>query len=176
NISAHERTAGVYGTVGFELYDQLFLNVSARQDWLSTLPEDDNTVFYPAADLSWQFSKMLKNSTFSSGRLRLGYGQVGRGPDPYLTRQVFFQPNAANTGWGEGWGPGLDVLAYGGGAALSTIAANPDIKPEIKTEMEAGIDLGFFKDRIGLRFTGYRNKTEDLIIQVTVPESSGFTH
>lgn len=169
------RTAGIYGTLGFELFNQVFLNLSGRQDYLSTLPKDNNTVFYPAVDVAWQFSNLLPNNNIlSSGKLRGGYGQVGRGPDPYLTSTDFYIPTAANTGFGEGWGPGLNPLPYGGAFPQSNVAGNPNIKPEIKTEIEGGLDLGFWQDRINLGFTYYDNKTEDLIIQVATPESSGF--
>lgn len=171
------RTTGVYSTLGFEFYDQVYLNLSARQDFLSTLPADDNGVFYPAADVSWQLSRLLPpNSPLSSARVRAGIGQVGRGPDPYLIRQTFAQPTSASTGWGESWSPGIDVNAYGGGFAINTVAANPTIKPEIKTEMEAGLDIGFLKDRIVLGATVYQNNTKDLIIQVATPESSGYVN
>lgn len=175
NYEEKIRTAGLYATLGFELYNQLFVNLSARQDWLSTLPQDNNTVFYPAADAAWQFSRLLSNrNILSSGRVRFGYGQVGRGPDPYITGIDFYSPTAANTGFGEGWGPGVNPIAYGGAFPQNNVAGNPDIKPEIKTEIEAGIDLGFLKDRLNLGFTYYTNETKDLIIQVATPESVGF--
>ncbi|MCO6488122.1 MAG: SusC/RagA family TonB-linked outer membrane protein [Phaeodactylibacter sp.] len=171
-----ERTAGVYATLGFEFYEQVYLNLSARNDWLSTLPVNDNSVFYPAADVAWQFTKLMSNrDILSSGRIRAGYGQVGRGPDPYLTSTDFYAPTAANTGFGEGWGPGVNPGAYGGAFAQSTIAGNPNIKPEIKTEIEGGFDLGFVKDRINLSFTYYDNTTDDLIIAIGQPSSTGFT-
>lgn len=172
-----ERTAGIYATVGLEFYDQVFLNLSARNDWLSTLPTDNNSVFYPAADVAWQFSKILPSrDVLSSGRIRLGYGQVGRGPDPYITSTDFYSPTAANIGFGEGWGPGVNPAAYGGAFALSTTSGNPNIRPEIKTEIEAGFDLGFLRDRFNLAATYYNNQTDDLIIQVPVPNATGFTH
>lgn len=175
NVEEQIRTAGVYGTLGLEFYDQLFLNFSARNDWLSTLPQNDNSVFYPAMDMAWQFTKLVpRNNFLTSGKLRFGYGQVGRGPDPYITTTDFYSPTAANTGFGEGWGPGLNPIAYGGAFPQSNVAGNPNIKPEIKTEIEGGVDLGFWNDRLNLRFTYYTNETKDLIIQVATPESSGF--
>ena len=169
------RTAGLYTTIGLEFYNQLFLNLSGRQDYLSTLPSSDNSVFYPAADVAWQFDKMLTSrDIISSGRIRAGWGQVGRGPDPYLTSTVFYAPTSANFGYGEGWGPGLNPIAYGGAFVQNTTAGNPNIKPEIKTETEVGVDLGFWKDRVGLGVTYYNNETKDLIIAVRTPESSGF--
>ncbi|MEN0005711.1 MAG: SusC/RagA family TonB-linked outer membrane protein [Bacteroidota bacterium] len=175
NLEQVSRTAGLYGTIGLEFFDQVFVNLSGRQDYLSTLPQNNNTVFYPAADVAWQFTKLIpNNSILSSGKLRAGYGQVGRGPDPYLTSTDFYTPTAANTGFGEGWGPGLNPVAYGGAFPQSNVAGNPNLKPEIKTEVEAGVDLGFWNDRFNVGFTYYNNETEDLIIQVSTPESSGF--
>ncbi len=175
NVFEETRTTGIYSTLGFEFFDQVFLNLSARQDFLSTLPQDNNGVFYPAADVSWQLSRLLPaGSVLSSARVRAGIGQVGRGPDPYLIRQTFAQPTSSSTGWAESWSPGVDVNAYGGGFAVNTVAANADIKPEIKTEMEAGFDVGLLQDRIILGATFYQNNTKDLIIQINTPESSGF--
>ena len=175
NVEETVRTAGVYGTLSLEFFDQVFLNLSGRQDYLSTLPDGERSFFYPGADVAWQFSKLLTSKDIlSSGRLRVGYGQVGRGPDAYLTTTDFYTPTAANTGFGEGWGPGVNPIAYGGAFSQSNVAGNPNLKPEKKTEVEAGIDLGFMDDRVGVSFTYYDNKTEDLIIQVETPESSGF--
>jgi hypothetical protein len=126
--------------------------------------------------LAWQFSKIIPaNDVLSSARLRFGYGRVGRGPAAYATTTPFFVPNAGNVGWGEGWNPGVDPNAYGGAFAQFTTAGNPDLKPEIKTEIEGGLDLGFWKNRINLNATYYTNTTDDLILQVATPESSGFT-
>ena len=169
-----ERTRGYYTSIDFGLYDQLFVNLTARLDQLSTLPTDNNTVFYPAANVAWQFTKMMEeNKILSFGKLRVGYGQVGRGPGAYSLQRTYFAPTADNTGWGEGWGPGLNPGAYGGGFALSSVATNPNLKAEIKTEFEIGTDLRFLKDRFFVNFTYYQNEVKDLLIQVDVPGSSG---
>lgn len=169
-----ERTIGYYTSIDFGFYDQLFVNVTARLDYLSTLPEDDNSIFYPAANVAWQFTKMIEeNDILSFGKLRVGYGQVGRGPGPYSLRRTFFAPNGDNTGWGEGWGPGLDPAAYGGGFAKSSVAVNPNLRPEIKTEFEIGTDLRFLKDKAYVNFTYYKNEVKDLLIQVDAAPSSG---
>ncbi|MEN7548198.1 SusC/RagA family TonB-linked outer membrane protein [Rapidithrix thailandica] len=170
------RTIGYYATAGVELYDQVFVNLSGRVDALSSLPVSDNTFFYPAGDIAWQFTKILpQNSILTFGKLRAGYGKVGRGPDPYLLKTTFINPdNNTDGGFGEGWGPGVNPDAYGGGFAISNVAGNPDIKPETKIEFEVGADLRFINDRLTLGVTYYENETNDLIIQVDVPESSGF--
>ena len=171
---SQERTVGYYTSIDLGFYDQLFVNVTARLDQLSTLPVDDNTIFYPAVNLAWQFTKMMEpNDILSFGKLRVGYGQVGKGPSPYSLQRSFFAPTAANTGWGEGWGPGLNPGAYGGGFALSSVATNPNLKPEIKTEFEIGADLRFLKDKAYFNFTYYSNEVTDLLIQVDAAPSSG---
>ncbi|MFB1021915.1 MAG: SusC/RagA family TonB-linked outer membrane protein [Vicingaceae bacterium] len=171
-----ERTRGYYTSIDLAFYDQLFVNLTGRMDQLSTLPEDDNTIIYPAVNVAWQFSKLIKeNKILSFGKLRVGYGQVGRGPSPYSLQRTFFAPTADNTGWGEGWGPGLNPGAdlFGGGFAFSSVATNPELKAEIKTEFEIGTDLRFLKDRFYVNFTYYQNEVKDLLIQVDVPGSSG---
>ena len=175
NEEEHERTIGYYTTLSFDLYDQLFVNLSGRYDLLSTLPKDDNAVFYPAADIAWQFHQFIPESTkISFAKLRVGYGQVGRGPDPYSLSTVFISPTAAITGFGEGWGPGVNPVAYGGGFVQTNVAGNPELKPEIKTEFEVGTDLRFLEDRLSASFTYYNNTTTDLIIQGQVATSTGF--
>ena len=164
------RNYGYYGTLGLDIFDQVFVNLTGRLDAYSSFGESNNTFFYPAVDLAWQFSKLLpKSDIFTFGKLRANWGQVGRAPDPYVTQTTFIAAR-----YTEGWVPGLNASNYGGGVRRSSEAGNPDIKPEIKTESEIGADLRFWKDRINLGFTYYQNDTKDLIIGIDVPQSSGF--
>lgn len=177
NYEEHERTYGYYSNLAFSFYDQLFVNLSGRLDYLSSLPDKNNGIFYPSAEVAWQFHKYLPEQTkISFAKLRLGWGQVGRGPSPFITKTVYIAPTASIGGYGEGWGSGVNPNSstYGGGFALSNVAGNPDIKPEIKTEFEIGTDLRFFNDRANLSFTYYSNTTKDLIIRAEVAKSSGF--
>ncbi len=171
---SENRTVGYYTNINFGFYDQLFVNLSGRMDYLSTLPAADNSVFYPAADVAWQFSKMLNDGEGFFGKLRLGWGQVGRGPGAYALETVYFSPTANTGGYGEGWGPGVNPAAYGGGQALSNVAGNPNIRPEIKTEFEIGTDFRFIENRLSIGATYYSNITKDLIISVDVAPSTGY--
>jgi len=165
------RNLGYYATLGFDLFDQLFLNFTGRYDFWSTFSEKNNSFFYPAADLAWQFSKLLPDSKFFSfGKLRLAYGTVGRAPGPYVTNSYFI-----SSSYGEGWGGVLDGSLYGGAFRRSARAGNPDIKPETKTEFEIGADLRFLDNRIDLSATYYNNVTSDLIVSLDVANSSGFS-
>jgi TonB-linked SusC/RagA family outer membrane protein len=166
-----ERSYGYYGSANIGFLDQVYLTLSGRYDVLSTLPTGANGFFYPAADIAWQFTQILpKNNALSFGKLRASYGEVGRGPSPYSTNTYFVASS-----YTEGWGGVLDAAQYGGGFRRSGQAGNPFIKPERKKEFELGTDMRFVKDRITLGVTYYNNVTEDLIIPIDLPASTGFS-
>ncbi|HNP20304.1 MAG TPA: SusC/RagA family TonB-linked outer membrane protein [Fulvivirga sp.] len=167
------RNRGYYITSTFGFFDQVYLNAGGRLDYSSTLPIGDNGFFYPSVDVAWQFSKMLgvtPNSPFSFGKLRVSYGKVGREPSAYST-QTFF----VNASYTDGWGAVIDAAQYGGGFRQSLQAGNPNIKPEIKTEVEFGVDMRFLKDKLSFSGTYYSNTTDDLIVPRELPSSSGFS-
>lgn len=179
NINNSERnlTNGYYGTFGFKFWDELFVNATARYDIVSTLPSDNNGIFYPAVDVAWQLNKFLPKDMFV--KVRGGIGQVGRAPDPYSLQTGYYAPNLLESavesfGYQSGWGAAVLPSGYGGGFALSSQAGNPNLKPEIKTEWELGFDSRFFKDRLYANFTYYNNRTKDLLLSVDVAHSTGF--
>jgi TonB-linked SusC/RagA family outer membrane protein len=175
SLQDEERTISYYGTASLDLYNQLTVNLTGRTDYFSTLPKDNNNYFYPGIDGAWNLNQYLKNDYLTSAKLRAGWGQVGRGAPTYSVFNVFYAPQGTNTGFGEGWGPGINPNSYGGAFAQNTVAGNPNLRPEIKTESEFGFDLGFWKNRAKFSFTHYRNTIDDVILSVPVPESSGFT-
>ena len=180
NLEETIRILGFYGGVNISLFDQLFIGATGRYDGWSTFADpnagnEGDFFFYGGVDLAWQFTKLIPdNSILSFGKLRLAYGRVGRGPDPYLTAADFRPFQGTDRGFGDGFGPGLSGAAYGGGIARSVTAPNPNIKPEIKTEFEVGADLRFLRDKISLGVTYYNNETKDLIVQTDAAVSSGF--
>lgn len=176
NSSSEILTIGYYSTVGLGFAEQLFVNLSGRYDMASSLPEKNQGVFYPAVDLAWQFQKYLgDNNLFTLAKLRGGWGQVGRAPGAYDSSTGYFAPTAANIGYGDGWSSGVNPSAYGGGFALSSVAGNPELKSEIKTEFEVGLDLRMFSDRLSFSFSYYNNETSDLLVLVSVATSTGYT-
>ncbi|MDQ6845048.1 MAG: SusC/RagA family TonB-linked outer membrane protein [Bacteroidota bacterium] len=173
NSESIQRSNAGYASANLEFYNQLFLELTGRYDVFSST---NIGKFYPSASLGWQFTKLgsLKASKLLSfGKLRLTYGQVGVEPPPYLFSSYF---NPATDV--ESWGPALDASSpiYGGGYTRSTIKGNPDIRPEVKTEYEAGLDLRFWNDRISISGTYYRNHTDDVIINTQIPSTTGFTN
>lgn len=168
------RSNAGYSSIGFGLYDQLFVNATGRIEVASTFSElSNNSFFYPSADIAWQFTKLnaLKNSTvLSFGKLRASYGIVGIQPQAYQTATNFVVRS-----WQDGFGGSLDPSLYGTGTYLQSVnRGNAFLKPERKQEFEIGTDLRFFSDKLSTSVTYYNNKTIDALINISQPASTGF--
>jgi TonB-linked SusC/RagA family outer membrane protein len=163
-------------TVGYKNY--LYLNLTGRNDWSSTLPVDKRSYFYPAASLSFLFSELLEmdNNIISLGKLRVSWGKVGMDADPYSIYTTFISKAAEFTDLEQKGVYKYAAFPFLGQAAMTTPdeGNDPELNPEFKTEFEVGTDLGFINNRIGIDFTYYSNKSTDMIYPVTVPATSGF--
>jgi len=158
----HIRTVSVYANANFGWNRFLYLDLTARNDWYSTLPAKNNTLFYPSASVSWIFTQNFKLfKALDFGKLRLSAAGMGNGaPAPYLT-QPYFQASSSQP---------QGQLSY----EPSSFVFNPELKPERLKSIEAGMDLRFWKNRVGLDITYYNNNSIDQIIYVPVPASSGY--
>lgn len=148
------------GSVSFGYQRTLFLDITGRNDWSSTLPDANNSYFYPSATASYVFSEVLESSAISFGKVRLGWAQVGNDTDPYQTGITY----AVNSNYGSN-----------GSVTVPNSQRNPDLRPEKTSSFEAGLELNLFMDRIRLDFTYYNSTTEDLIFNVPVSASSGYS-
>ena len=144
-----------YGILGFNLFDQLFVNVSGALEASSTIK---GSFFYPSADVAWQFSDLIESETLSFGKLRLAWGKVGIQPAPYKFYTL------ATTGFST----------FGGTFLVDSEKGNSNLKPETKTEWEIGTDLRFFNNRVSFGLTYYSNETRDILFAVNTNPSSGF--
>jgi TonB-linked SusC/RagA family outer membrane protein len=171
-----DRTAAFYEELNLNLYEQVFLKASGRTEAASTYGSDvKKTYFYPSASAAWQFTQLqdLKNDILSYGKARLAYGTAAVQPPLYSTSNYDYDAQYAN-----GWQSGLyylDGQAYNGGVVAGTILGNPNLKPEMTTEIEYGLDLRFFNDRLALNVTEYSNKSTDVILPLALPPSTGFS-
>ena len=168
------RTVGYFGEAGFDLYDQVFLNLTGRFDQASTFgPESNDLFFYPSASLAWQFTETLGGNAgpLSFGKIRASYGEVGSEPDPYLS-ETYFVPASTGDGFTSF---GLDAALYGGGFARSARQGSAILDPERKKEFEVGTDLRFFGDRLSASAVYYNNSTQNALLNVDVAPSLGFT-
>ncbi|MCB0658246.1 MAG: SusC/RagA family TonB-linked outer membrane protein [Saprospiraceae bacterium] len=142
----------------------VYLDLTARNDWSSTLPENNNSYFYPSASLSTILTDLFNvptNSALSFAKLRLGWAQVGSDTDPFRLSDPFIFG-------GSPWGSNAT-------ASPSNTLPNFDLKPEIQTSIEAGADVRFFHDRIGIDATFYRSVSKNQILAIDLPYTSGKT-
>jgi len=163
NSKSFFKSDRVFATTGLS-YKNVFLNLSGAYETFSSVV---GGVFYPAADVSWNISNIeaIEGSVLSFGKLRASFGQVGVAPGRHR-----FNTNFVTVDYSDYSDP-----LEGGGFKLSSVLGNPDLKPEIKTEFEIGADLKFFNDRVGFNFTYYKNEIKDVLLDVTLSPSSGFS-
>ena len=156
------RLVGVYGDLLLNYGDYLYLNITGRNDWTSTLPAGNNSFFYPSFNLSFVFSDVFDlPAAFSFGKVRASYGEVGKDTEPYLTSTVHE----------KGLGFPIDgVLAY----SRSKVKGNEGLKPERTQTIDLGAELRFLENRVGLEFTWYKSNSKDQIFQVPISETTGY--
>lgn len=167
--SGRYRKMGVYGQVTLGFMDQLYLTGNVRNDWSSTLPINANSIFYPGADVSWVASQLVKSKVISFLKFRAAYGRTGSDPAPYQTQ--------AQLGTGSVTLPfGALTIPFNGvsGFGVSNQINNANLKPIFTNEFEAGTEIRFLNDRIGLDATVYSKKTKGQIFAVPVAPSTGY--
>jgi TonB-linked SusC/RagA family outer membrane protein len=179
NISTNDaflkrRSNAGYSSFGLGLFDQVYVNGTARIEAASTFGEMSNkSFFYPSADIAWQFTKLPVFSHvdfLSFGKLRASYGIVGIQPQAYQTSTNFVVRT-----WGDGFGGSLDPSLYGTGSYIQSVnRGNSYLKPERKEEFELGLDLRFLNNKLTTSFTYYRNKTVDALINIPQAASTGY--
>ena len=145
-------------SIGFE--DTYYLDITGRNDWSSTLPSNNSSYFYPSVGATTIFTKLLPTSSvLNFGKIRASFAQVGSDTSfDRLINNYIEGGNYNQTQW----------------FALQTQRNNPDLKPELTTSTEFGVELEFFNKRVSLDATIYRPSTNDQIIPVRVTPTSGF--
>ena len=157
------RTNGLYSFVQFSYKTWLFLDVTARNDWSSTLPKSNRSYFYPSVSSGFVFTEALdwKQNILSFGKLRASWAQVGRDTDPYRTNYSYPAAGSFNGAPMYQLDPSIPLL---------------NLKPEITSNIEFGTELIFFNNRIGIDVTYYRSNTKNQILPASVSASSGFVN
>ena len=180
NIQTDERLFrrqlfGAFADVRVRWNDIIYLNLTGRNDWSSTLPKKNNSFFYPTASLGIEFTELLgltDNKWLSYGKIRTSYGQVGNDAGLYLTANYFGQAVAD----GDPMLAGIEFPAFGiNSFERSNVLGNEDLKAETTTTFEIGADLKFLLGRLTADLTYYRAVTNDLIVNGQVSAASGFT-
>ena len=169
------RLYGLYGDLRFAYKDELFLNLTGRNDWSSTLPQKNNSFFYPAVALGWDVTKTLdiSGNTLSYFKLRASYGRVGNDAPFGLTTTGFAQARVRD-GWTSPNGVIFPALGTNSFIPDGTLG-NEELRPEFTTTIEVGADLRFFDSRLVADITYYHALSEDVINLVDISRSTGFT-
>lgn len=159
---SERRINSLYGLGQVAYKNYLFLDLTARNDWSSTLPPANNSYFYPSASVSAVVSDMfaIKSKVLSFAKLRANWSQVGNDVGPYslyntLDISEWYQVNMAS---------------------ISSSLKNNVLKPEISTSTEFGMDLRFLSNRIGLDLTWYNTDSRNQIISIPTAAPSGYTN
>ncbi|WKN30717.1 SusC/RagA family TonB-linked outer membrane protein [Porifericola rhodea] len=153
----------LFGSVELNYNEFIYLTVTGRNDWFSTLAPEKNSIFYPSVGTSFVFSDAFSMPSWVSfGKLRASWAQVGGDTDPYNINLTY-----GLTGQGHQ------------GAALATISQNSipnaNLQPLTVTETEVGFDVRFLDDRLGIDFAYYDRLTENDIVSASISRTSGYT-
>ena len=146
----------IYGSIRMGFDEKVYVDVTARNDWSSTLPVRDNSYFYPSIGVSAILNKMMSlPNSISLAKLRASYAETGNDTDPFLTNPVFA------------------LGAIPGSITNSNLLVNPDLRPERTSAIEFGLDLGLFDHRLNFAIDWYQNTTKDQILRADISQASG---
>ena len=161
NFKYNRRIASVYASASLGYHDYLFLDATVRNDWSSTLPTNANSFIYPSFTGSFVFSQVpgFQADWLSFGKVRLGWAQVGNDTDPYQLYKAYDVEQSFN---------GLSSNK------LPSTLNNSELKPEITSSWETGINLQFFRNRLGLDVTYYNNVSRNQILPIPVSSAFGY--
>lgn len=170
------RLNSVYAYANLGWKDQVFLDITGRNDWSSALTYPDghgmNSYFYPSVSGAWIFTQTFHLPVwFTFGKLRASYAQIGKDVDylsnPYLTSQGLGYQISGN--YSDHNGHSIPIYDFSGGGSLG----NLHLKPQISHSVEFGADLKFFENRLGFDIAVYKNNTTNQILPLSIAGESG---
>jgi len=161
-----KRINSVYGALNLAYQNYLYLDLTARNDWSSTLAQGNNSFFYPSVSSSFIFSELIpKNKILSYGKLRGSFAQTGTDAiSPYELKLTY--------------GSDINIPTIGGyaiGGVAVTEVPYLKLKPSISNAYEFGTNLAFFDNRINLDLTWYKTNTKNQILDAPISTTSGYT-
>ena len=161
--SSKKRMVSAFGEFRIDWRNAIFLTVTGRNDWDSTLPKDNWSYFYPSVSGAIAFTELFRESLpdwFSFGKIRASWAEVGKGTNPYVTNTYLWPVGTyleGMVGLGNTWTRG-----------------NPYLKPERTRSTEVGLELRFIQNRLKFDVAYYTNNSFDLILQPRGPQSTGY--
>lgn len=154
------RKQGIFGSADLSWKGSLTFSVTARNDWSSTLPKQNQSYFFPSVGLSAVLSSLFKlPEAISFAKIRGNYGLTGNDASPYLLAQTYSYVAGGANGY----------------IVRDPVKPFPDLKPELTTSQEIGLELKLFKNRIGLDVTLYNSNSKNQLFNVAIPPASGWS-
>ncbi|MBA6154782.1 SusC/RagA family TonB-linked outer membrane protein [Gelidibacter maritimus] len=155
-------TNSIYANASFNFFETYFLEGTYRVDQSSTLPTDNNTYSYPSITGTYIFSNHIQANWLSFGKLRLNYAETGNDAPFAVTNSRYSKNN--------NFGP--DGIRF----STENSKSNTDLKSELTKGVEAGIEVKFFRNRLGLDLSYYRTNTTNQILSIQTPTQTGYTN
>jgi TonB-linked SusC/RagA family outer membrane protein len=148
----------LYGSGQISLQDKVFLDVTGRNDWSSTLPMQNNSFFYPSVSTSVILSDLFElPKQISFSKFRVSMAQVGNDTRPYQTQKYYDR-------------------IYGNNFSNPSVLYNPGLKPEITSSLELGLDIRMFNNRAGLDISVFNNNSRNQILAIPLDPVSGYSN
>ncbi len=161
NAASQKRLVGLFGEFRVAWKNILYMTVTGRNDWTSTLPIENRSYFYPSLSGSFVFTELLpKNSILTFGKIRASWAKVGKDTGAYETNTSL---------WPVGTYLGGKV-----GVGNSWTRGNPYLKPEMTQSTEVGVELSLLKDRLRVDYAYYTNDSYNQILSPRGPQSTGY--
>ena len=174
--SQKRRLYGIYGQAELAWKNMAYLTLTARNDWSSTLPKENRSFFYPGVTASFLFSELFKDDLkkiINFGKVRAAWGKTGNDASVYMTQSVYAQASSSSSGWASSAFPfsKTGTNAYTAGNTLGSL----NLSPEMTTEFELGLNMGFLQNRIVVDFSYYDRKSDKQIFSLNMDPASGYT-
>ena len=156
-----KRVNGLYTFAQIAYKSWLFTDITARNDWSSTLPAAHRSYFYPSISTSFIYTEAfhIPQRIFSYGKIRMSLAKVGRDTDPYRLQNTYAQTQTFN---------GAPM------ASVNSVIPPANLKPETTNNVEFGSEMIFFNGRIGIDFTWYQLLTKNQILTSDISSASGY--
>ena len=162
NNSWARQTNSLYGLVNLSWRNSLFLDVTGRNDWSSTLPANNRSYFYPSVSTSAVLNELFDfgyaNGVINLMKLRASWAQVGHDTSPQRTEQVYV------------------VTGQHGAIKNPSEKRNASLRPEIVNSWEVGLDMRMFRKRLNLDIAYYNTLTKDILSQMPVSKATGVSY
>ena len=171
---SRKRTMAYYTDLRFDYQNSLFFNFTGRNEWSTTLPEANNSFFYPSVSVAAVLTELLpdlKSDELTFVKLRANYATVGKDAPIFGTATGF-----GRASYSDGWTNGV-TFPFGGliGYTRGDNLASTNLRPEQTTSTEFGLDIALFDNRVSLDLTYYNQMSEDQIFSVPIANSSGYS-